>query len=296
MTTHQHGHEPQGAAQPLLPEALTALTAAARRHGAARRRWRPWHGAAIGLTVVAVSGTAVAAKGGWQGLFGPADQHHATIATEPVPADQVAALGVLRRPQRESDRSRIVKLVIHRVFRHSMGEDDVHLDGVRLLEQHERDLTLLIPVGRIGPPEGMKVRAGTKPYPTQRNQLCLAQATTASLILAPPPPGESQTTPRYRKGRLLTDPTLDENEIEVSSSCGSLLDIRRGRLGGSNPFTGEVIGLRTDGIVAVQVTSRRGETVRAPVHDNLFHLTIPQDRPGFRGAPVRGVTADGRLR
>lgn len=291
MSTHQR---PERDA-PVLPEALHALTAAARRSRTRpRRRLLRRRVGLLGLAALLVSGTAVAATHPWAGLF--QGKEHATIATDPLPAAQLHAFGILRRPQTDADRSHAVKAAVRRMYEHaSLGEQNVHLEGVRVLDQTPDQLYFLVPVGSTGDPRGEQAPTNAR-IPTRRNQLCLGVATASPQMLTFDGNGHYRTV-GPKEGRVpLTSPDLRPEDLQISQTCASVADVRRGRGSMMNPMTGEFWGLIPDGPVAVQITSYRGEIARGTVKNNLYRITRPTDRPGFRGRPIRGVMPNGRLR
>lgn len=129
----------------LMPEVRTALVAAARQRARPRRRLLRRTGALSAAAVLA-GGTAVAATS-WRPFAG--EQRAPTVAREAAPADQVAALAVLRREQRAADRSPRVTAALSVLGR---SEDrGVRLGDVRLLAQLPRGGALVLaPLQRTG--------------------------------------------------------------------------------------------------------------------------------------------------
>src|SRR3954469_19952333 len=79
----------------------------------APHRWRRRRFCRVGLFALGaaiVSGTAAAATGGWHPLLGSPDRGpRPHPARADVPADQLAALAILRRPQTDVDRGPLVR-------------------------------------------------------------------------------------------------------------------------------------------------------------------------------------------
>lgn len=91
-------------------EAQAHATAPAAEHGQRRRRWRRPHGRGLAVVVLlagaSVGGLAYAAATTlWQPPLGNGPAGSATATASPVPAEQLRALGVLRRAQTELDRN-----------------------------------------------------------------------------------------------------------------------------------------------------------------------------------------------
>src|SRR5262249_50822593 len=119
-------------AMTLLPEVHESLARAVAARGARRPWWRSPRGIAwCAAGAVAAGGSALAASAGWHPILGDSHRGHPREARAPVPADQLAALAVLRRPQTDADRTRHVRFVLRLLV---AGEiSGVHVDAIRLL-------------------------------------------------------------------------------------------------------------------------------------------------------------------
>lgn len=138
------------------------LRAATRRAGARRfarpRRRGPWLALAAGLAAVVVV-LLVAVRGDGPGTI-PDDERAVGTATatpspsglrlsrSPVPADQLAAFAVLRRPQTADERADVLALL------EDMGQryDGIRADGIRVLSRARDEIVALVPLerGRYG--------------------------------------------------------------------------------------------------------------------------------------------------
>lgn len=139
------------------------LRAAARRAGARRfprfaprRRRGPWPALVAGLAAAVVV-LLVVARGDGPGTI-PDDERAVATATAtasgspsglrlsqtPVPADQLAAFAVLRRPQTADERSDVLALLEDLVQRY----DGVRADGLRVLSRARGEIVALVPLER----------------------------------------------------------------------------------------------------------------------------------------------------
>ena len=142
----------------LFPE-LRADLVGAMEHGPRARR--PPLAAAVAAAVAAIAIGALALAPAprherpvqappWQPVLGDDHRGHPTVATGPVPAEQLAALAVLRRPQTARDRSPAVQKLL--ALLNADTDHGVHVDGIRLLARHGDRVTILIPMERFGTP------------------------------------------------------------------------------------------------------------------------------------------------
>lgn len=272
----------------VLPEALVALSAAVRRGAAtdlahrAGARDAPHPPAAaeapsptgptrrrptrrLGLLAVLgvlVTGSAVAATGPWRPQLGDDHRGRPRVATTTAPAAQLRALGVLRRPQADADRSAPVR----RALRLLAAREDVgvRVDGVRLLAATPTAASVLVPLERSG------THDPGYPDSTVTDALCVVRVF----------------------------PGGGGGEV-----CRSTADLRTGRLRTA------AWGLVPDGVARVEVTTRTGRVLGAPVRDNFYALpldldgTMRSDDPDFAaemaafrsvlGRPVRWYGPDG---
>ncbi|WP_210493693.1 hypothetical protein [Patulibacter sp. SYSU D01012] len=233
-----------------------------------RVRHLGWRGGLLTAGAIAVGGTALAATAPWRPQLGNDDVGHPTPATSPVPADQRATLGVLRRPQSDADRGPRVRWVLR------MASPDV-FDGVRVASvrlarplPHGGSIVVL-PVERSGHDDPGYPRS------TRRDVVCL-QIT-------------SWTTVRGRPGL--------GGGLGSGGTCGNAADIRSGHMMMGAQFDGElgVSGLVPDGVRTVEVPLRGGPTLRLPVSDNVYYADMETPRGRFNPVRVRWLDAAGRV-
>jgi hypothetical protein len=245
------------------PEIHAAIGTALHRRAAARRRRSPLRlprrlGLPI-LVVILLGGTALAAATTpWAPILGDDDVGHPTVATSPLPPDQVAALGVLSRPQGAADRSPAVENVLAQLPEQEVG--GIHVDGVRLLAQRADGASVLVPMERVGSDDPGSTSS------MRTNQLCLLYGWRSTIA-------------------------SDGIQRGVSEMCGSAEDLRAGRIGGSSRGGDGRMhqsGLVPDGVVRVELTLRDGSTITADVHNNYFEAplgsALPSKRPSH-GSP-----------
>jgi hypothetical protein len=126
--------------------------------GAHRLRLR--HPVAVGLALVAFAGAATAATIWLPELGNPDFSYSPGVETAAPPADQLAALGVLRRPQTEADRSGS-EAALHDVNEFATG---VRTAYVRVLGSTANGPAVLVPVAS---------RTGAPGLAGRRDALCL---------------------------------------------------------------------------------------------------------------------------
>lgn len=136
----------------LLPEVRETLLAVveARASGSAKSSWRR-RGARSGgsaLLGVAVAGSAIAATSVWSPQVGDEQRGTPSLASGPLPPEQLASLAVLRRAQSAADRGPEARAALKLLVAHEEG--GIHLDGVRLLSRHAGGALVLIPQARSG--------------------------------------------------------------------------------------------------------------------------------------------------
>lgn len=243
-------------------------------HGAQHRGlWRWARSRRLGVLAIGcmiAGGTAIAATvGGWHPLLGSPDRGPQPLAARAgVPADQLAALGVLRRPQTGADRGPLVRRALQVFNRETIN--GIHTDAIRLIYQGPREAIVLIPAERVGP------NHQGEPFPVQRNALCLMSGSYqhAQKIVV--------TSGGKPKGiRLPAGYTW-------GMACGGTKMLRTtGIQTGTNPSGGGLVvdghpkhlinrrvTLVPDGVASVKVRLRHGRSLTAPVRDNVYTYTI----------------------
>jgi hypothetical protein len=133
----------------LMPEIHDALARAVATRSDRRRWWHPSR--RVGLLAVGAliaTGSAVGATGAWHPILGDDHRGHPQAAHAAIPANQIAALGVLRRPQTDRDRERDVQAILRLLPRGSIN--GVHTDGIRVLRRRPDGATILVPAERVG--------------------------------------------------------------------------------------------------------------------------------------------------
>ena len=217
-------------------------------HRRRRRRW-PRRGGAATAVIVLVGAPALAATGVWRPQIGNGKQPAPRITAEAPPADQLAMLGVLRRPQTAADRSAASRAALRLLGSGSI--EGVRTGSVRLLAQSPTDRGIvLVPVARYSrrspplpadtPPE---IRRRLNPPPT-RDALCLFQ--------------------------------LDVDGAGVA--CWSSADVREGRAWMS--LGHRAVWIVPDGVATVRTEYPGRATIDAAVKDNAAAFTEPRGRHG----------------
>jgi hypothetical protein len=248
----------------LMPEVHDALAdaVAARAPHRRRRRWRPSRPAAlIAVGGLIAGGTALAATtGGWQPVLGsPEHGPQPRAAGASVPADQLAALSVLRRSPTAADHGPLVREGLSKPDRELMN--GIHTDAIRVIFQTAREIAILVPVERFGPPG----RA-------HHHGLCLLSSSAGST---------PQTAGRRSWGGSCADlEQLRTSGIAVgtqpNASGGMLVEGRP-----QDPTIRQVV-LVPDGVARVTVRLRHGRSVTVPVRDNVYRYTTTES-PAFMG-------------
>jgi hypothetical protein len=132
---------------PQLQESL--LIANERLVDRARRRARLFRtGLMTSAAVVSIGGAAAAGTALWGPVLGHEDGNRPTASATPVPTQQAALLGALRRDQAPADRGAAPREALGLAAKRYVG---VRLDAVRLLHRDTRGSALvLVPVARLG--------------------------------------------------------------------------------------------------------------------------------------------------
>ncbi|WP_354697195.1 hypothetical protein DSM112329_02823 [Paraconexibacter sp. AEG42_29] len=245
---------------------------------------------AIGLVVI--SGTAVAAStGGWDPQLGtPGRGDRPRAAATPVPAEQLAALAVLRRPQTDRDRGPLVRIALRSLDR-SLA-NGVHVEAIRVIDQGRRSATILIPAERTGPYEPRYANLAA------RDVLCLHTVA----FVAP-----TTVTAGGRRRRV-------GGGYGGGGTCGTTSTLRTtGIRAGAGDNAGRVMTgpvdyehgplthyatLVPDGVAKVTINLRRGRTVTVPVRDNVYRFAVPgiQSQLGTIWYDAAGTRIDHRAR
>jgi hypothetical protein len=256
-----------------LPELETMLYEAAQRREYLprwRRRSRRLPRRRAGLlafAAVLAGGTALAATTPWDPQVGDNHRGHPTIAQTAIPADQLAALGVLRRAQTDADRGPRVQAALM-----DLPADEfagVHLDSARLLQSWDGGASILLAAQHTG-------QAGSVPPGQPDNAVCLIISSdyvmqgkngVVKQVYAPSSGGTCQTIAGVKASGLLTGAEID------------------GRL--------QLNGVVPDGVAHVEVTLRNGETIRAPVSNNAFRIDATVPHGSYEDAPINWFDRDG---
>jgi hypothetical protein len=253
----------------LLPRDRGLLVDAIRHDAVARpRRRRPSRRVVVLATAgVLATGTAVAATTPWEPELGRPGDRPSRSAT-PVPADQIAVLGVLRRKQTDDDRSPATRQVLRKMFGSiSVG---VRTDSVRRLARGRGGAAVLVSVEQ----DGVRDADPGHPMPVTSDALCL-----------------ERTIPT-RRGTT------------VGEKCGSLDDLRSGHL--RFPTAGLVpdgvasvrVRLRTGTVLTARVTNNY---FALPIDIDADGRDDPRQAAAMRrfhalaGRPIRWLDRDGRI-
>jgi hypothetical protein len=142
------------ASQTLAPTAPTGSTAAPPR----RPAWRMRRSVAIAVVGAVVTGSALAATQPWQPILGRPSLNDTPggTASSDVPGDQRALLGVLRRPQADSDRGPEAQRLLRNL---GPEESGVRTASVRLLSSPAGARAALVSVERAGAAGGEAPRS-----------------------------------------------------------------------------------------------------------------------------------------
>lgn len=239
------------------------------------RSWRRRPSRRIGLLAVAgviVTGTAVAAtSGGWRPLLGSADRPRPLAATSSVPADQLAALAVLRRPQTEADRGPLVQEALRKLSRETIN--GIHTGAIRVLFRAPREVVVLVPAQRAGP----RIKSVPSSTSTQRDALYVMAGSYQNARTWKITSGGKPKTIRFPAGyhwgaTAGTLQTLRTTGIQTGTSpnpSGGLV------LNGQPPRSANRrVTLVPDGVARVRVRLRGGRSITVPVRNNVYRYTI----------------------
>ena len=218
------------------------FVAASRELHRARRRRVRRRGAVCAALLVLITPPALAATGVWRPELGDGRTPAPEIAADAPPADQLATLGVLRRPQSDADRGVASRYALQ--FVSSPAIQGVRTDSIRLLSSADRGI-VLVPVHR---------------YKRQ------------------PPPIPADAPPEVRK--LLDPPPVDDAlcvfQIDVDGAgtgCYSTADVREGRVWMA--LGHRALWIVPDGVASVRSEYEGGQSVDAPVRDNAAVYEVP---------------------
>jgi hypothetical protein len=216
---------------------------------------------------VIVSGTAVAAtSSGWRPLLGSSDRPRPLPATSTVPADQLAALAVLRRPQNDTDRGPLVQAALRKLDRRSVN--GIHTDAIRVISHGPREVTVLIPVERFG-----HSLPGVSASTTgQRDVLYLMSGSYQNARNVTITTAGKPKTVRFPAGydwggSLGTLDTLRSTGIQTGT--GPVVPDGR-----PEQVTNRIVTLVPDRVARVKVRLRGGRSVTVPVENNIYRYTI----------------------
>jgi len=255
-----------------LPElrAVVLATAARRAHGAShptpareRSHRRALRTGMFAIGAVLVTASALAASGVWRPQLGDDHRGRPTISSSPVPAQQLAAFGVLRRAATAADHGPQVRYALRYLDGQAFG--GVRTDAVRLLSAAGNG-HVLIPATRasskrdalclfaIDPADG----GGLSCWTTAE---ILAHKATQLSLEAP------QMSPRERQA-----------QIRAVRKAAKAAHGRAFTVPGMQPPMGDhttISGLVPDGVAAVQI-SHGTAAQQATVANNFFTATIRQ--------------------
>lgn len=244
---------------------------------------------AIGLVVV--SGTAVAAStSGWHPQLGtPGRGDRPRAAATAVPAEQLAALAVLRRPQTDRDRGPLVRIALRRLDR-SLA-NGVHVDAIRVIEQGRRSATILIPAERTGPYEPRYANLAA------RDVLCLHTVAYTERTAATGARGQRVGGGYVGGGTCATTATLTTTGIRTGAG-DSAGRVTTGPVDYENGPLTRYVTLVPDGVAKVTINLRHGRTVTVPVRDNVYRFSVPgiQSQLGTIWYDAAGRRIDHRAR
>jgi hypothetical protein len=216
--------------------------------GARRRRVRR-RGSLIAVVVALTTGTALAATRPWQPLLGNDRQGHPTTSVQPVDADVLGLLAVLRRAQTDADRGPDVQSALRAIGDQNHG---VRVASVRRVgETPAGQPVVLVPVERFGDD------AAGPSATSVGNALCLYYPVTPAAGQPAATGYPCWTTPQLASGDAV---------------------------GHAQGADGQhIFGLVPNGVHTVTVWLTGGTQVTATVANNYFAATAPDSAPRFAG-------------
>jgi hypothetical protein len=245
----------------------TQLVDASRRLSSRRRRRWSRRGITAAVVVVVTGAPALAATGVWRPPIGNGRDPAPRATAQAPPSEQLAMLGVLRRPQTDADRGAAPLYALRILSGNSI--EGVRTDDIRLLAKSPRDRGLvLVPVAHY----------------------------------APEPPSLPADTPDATRRRLMRSAIDDalclfqlDSVDGAGIACWSTADIREGRAWMS--LGHRAAWIVPDGVATVRSDYPHAPTVEARVHDNLALYNEPKGRFGdpttawldTQGATVRTI-------
>ena len=188
-------------------------------------------------------GTASNPKGPWHPVLGNKNMGHPTVATSAVPADQLRMLGVLRRPQVDTDRGPDVEDILRHALsnnRESGGVSGVRTEAIRRIAKRSDAAWIMVSAERVKYPVTPK---GTG----SRDVLCVLSK--ASPTAAPN---------GYGGG--------------YGGTCRTSRDIGLGRLSGgaASGRRLQLWGVVPDGVDTVKARLRGDKGIIVKVRDNTY--------------------------
>jgi hypothetical protein len=259
----------------LMPELHDALARAVATRPGVKRWRRPGRTGLLAVGAVILTGSALAATGGWQPVLGTNRGGHPKDTLVPLPPAQSAQLGVLRRAQTAADRGPGVRAVLPMLDRDEIN--GVHTNEIRLLRDRPDGVAILVPAERVGRHDPGYTSS------IQRQVLCLMTSArvTSKTVTVKDPHGTAHTARTY--GGLI-----------AGQSCGGVPQLRANQIAMSTRSNAGWIysGLVPDGVARV-IVRRLAEngSLSVPVRENLYEVNIGSDP---RVASVKWLDARGR--
>jgi hypothetical protein len=258
----------------LMPEIHDALARAVATRSPRRRWWHPSRRAGLlAIGAVIVSGTAMAATTGWQPILGSPDRGTPPLAANAgVPADQLAALAILRRAQTDADRGPLVRRALRLLSRQMIN--GIHTDAIRVIFHGPRELAVLVPAERVG----RYVKGVPSSKTIRRHALCLMSTSYQD--------ARTWKITQHGKPKTIHVPA---GYNAWGFTCGALDMLRTSGIqtGTSPDASGGLIvnglprrptirrvTLVPDGVARVTVRLRHGRSITVPVRDNVYRYTI----------------------
>ena len=226
----------------------------------ARPRTRRWQRLGLfALGGVVISGTALAATGTWHPQLGsPGRGPRPVQAATGLPAEQLAALSILRREQTAADRGPKVKAALKVLSGRDI--DGIHTDAIRVVTDTPREVAILIPVERFGP--------------GRSDGLCLMSSSYAGARTVRFG-DRTEKLPAGFTGWGFTCGNLDTVRA-TGLETGTTSDPSGGLIVNGKPanLLQHRVAVVPDGVARVAVRLRGGRTVTVPVRDNVYRFDI----------------------